>query len=241
MSLTRLATVTTKTAASAGSTNFNIGSHTTDTGTDCLLVGVFWSGTTTTTVSTITWNGVSLTTVPSSTATSAGAAKIQWFYLLAPTIQSASTVTITMSAASRGGAVAINYSGVHQTTPFGTAATATSSVNNTTPTVTVTSATGEIVLAGWCSNNGDTTTETTDASISEICNFIGSATAGAVSGREVAGDKAGAASVVMSGTWSTSRAWAISGVSIKPYIAAAPLGKLAYMGATQKVRRCAWW
>lgn len=223
MAITRGATVTTKSVASGGSTNFNITGHTTDAGTDCLVVGVFWSGTTTTTVSTITWNGVSLTLVPSSTATSAAVAKVEWYYLLAPTIAGPATITITTSAAARGGAVAINYSGVHQTVPVGTAATNTGSAT-TTPSVVVSSAAGEACLGAWGCNNGDTTTETTDVTVTELCNFIGSATAGANSGREVAGQKAGAASVTLNGTWSTNRSWAASGFPLKPAAATTSWG-----------------
>lgn len=217
MAITRLSTITTKAIASGGSSNWN-GSHTTDASTDCLFVIVFWSGATTTTISTISWNGVSLAPTLG-TANQSGADKVQLYCLVAPTIQTG-TLTVTPSANARGGWVAVNYSGVNQTTPTGTIATNTSSSNNTSPTVTVTSAVGEIVIAGLASNNGDTTTIT--AGQTSLANFIGAAGDGTTSGRFLVEEASGAASVAMNGTLSTARAWAAAGISIKPATASYP-------------------
>lgn len=211
---TRLATVTTKSVGTASSTNFNVAGHTTDAGTDCLIVCVIWGGTTTSTVSAISWNGSALTLIPSSTATQSGVTKIEWYYLLAPTIQGPSTVTVTMSAGARGGAVALNYQNVNQSVPFGTAATNVSGANNVNETVTVTSAAGELVLAALTANNGDTTTVT--AGNTQVLNTVlnpGGTTNSVIALIEEA---SGAASVAMTGTLSTARAWAASGVALKP-------------------------
>jgi len=210
---TRLATVTTKSVGTASSTNFNVTGHTTDAGTDCLIVAVFWGGVTTTTVSAISWNGSALTLIPSSTATQSGVTKIEWYYLLAPTIQTG-TVTVTMSAGARGGAVALNYQNVNQSVPFGTAATNVSGSNNVNETVTVTSAAGELILAALAANNGDTTTVT--AGNTQVLNTVlnpGGTTNSVIALIEEA---SGAASVAMTGTLSTARAWAASGVALKP-------------------------
>lgn len=216
MSITRGGTITQKAVGTTATTNFNVTGHTTDAGTDLLMVGVIMVATTTPSVSTITWNGVSLSLVPGSTANQSGVVKILWYYLLAPTIQSASSVTVTLSGTTRGGCVALNYSGVDQVTPFGTVVTAVSGSNNTTPTVTASSAAGELVLALAACNNGDTTTATAGSGQTGLANFIGSAGAGANSGRILMSEEAGAASVVMDGTWSAARSWGTSAVPIKP-------------------------
>lgn len=210
----RLATSTIKSVATGGSTNFNVAGHTTDAGTDCLIVAVIWGGATTTTVSAISWNGSALTLIPSSTATQAGVTKIEWYYLLAPTIQGPATITVTMSSAARGGAIAYNYQNVNQSVPFGTAATNVSGSNNVNETVTVTSAAGELILAALAANNGDTTTVT--AGNTQVTNTV--LTAGGTTNSVIAliEEASGAASVAMTGTLSTARAWAASGVALKP-------------------------
>lgn len=212
MAITIGATVSTKIVAVGGSTNFNI-THTTDTGTDYLIVFVFWSGTTTATVSTITWNGVALTSL--GTATQSGADKVQAFGLAAPSIQGPTALTVTMSVSAKGGAVALNYLNGGATLTTGTVVTAISGSNNVTPTVTASSAAGEIVVCGAAANNGDTTTVTAGSGQTERANFVGSPAAGASSGRFLVSDEPGAASVVMDGTWSASRAWSTVAVPIK--------------------------
>jgi hypothetical protein len=104
------------------------------------------------------------------------------------------------------------YNGVDQTTPAGTAATATG-VAPTANTVTVTSATGELVVDGTfvrdpaITGNGGQTVEINKASATYSL---------------ASSDKVGAASVAMGWGAITSGAdWVIGGVSLKPVAAPA--------------------
>ena len=126
---------------------------------------------------------------------------------------SAQTITLTYSGTVDSAAGASrNYTDADQTTPLGTAATATGT--SLTPSATVTSASGELVVdtSGFDNDNFSAP----GAGQTERYDFGSS-----VSMR--GSDEAGAASVVMSHTLEgTANDWQIIGVSIKPAAAAGP-------------------
>lgn len=106
-------------------------------GCDLIVVGVCTN--VAGSVTTVTWNGVSLTFKDNSDASGTE----QLWYLLAPT---AATGNVVVSCSGNNVAsVAVCFSGVDQSTPFGTVAKATG-VSGTSPSVTVTGATGDLFV-----------------------------------------------------------------------------------------------
>src|SRR5262245_53884091 len=107
------------------------------TGTDLYLkVGVSIDGSTT--VSSVTYNGVSLTQLGVADDGTANTRSEVW-RLVAPAT-GAHNVVVTLAAAAKFHCAASSYTGVHQTTPTGTVATATG--NTQLATVDVSSAAG---------------------------------------------------------------------------------------------------
>lgn len=117
---TRLATVSTGSTPTTGGTSLTF-SHTVDSGTDVLLVSVCLGGSTPV-VSGVTFDGVALTQKADASAGD-GQKRVDWWYLLSPTVTTANVVVSFNFA--RGGAVAVNYDDVDVAgTPFGTGAAA---------------------------------------------------------------------------------------------------------------------
>lgn len=172
----------------------------------CLLVGIAYydSGDT---ISAVTYNGDALTEVPSSTVSN-GQYTTAFYSLVAPDTGS-NTVSVTFTGfVFDFGAGAVSFTGADQTTPLGTAVTATGT--DTTPTVTVTSASGEIVVDALTIVHGGTLT--VDGSQSQRWNSTG-----AFGFIKYAGStEPGASSTTMSWSNSTSQAWAIAAVPVKP-------------------------
>ena len=193
-----------------------------------LRVGVHWR-TTSITVSGITYAGVALTRLGGATVSVNRA--VDYWYLIAPTTGT-NNVVVTMSAAARTVVGAISRTGVHQTTPLGTAATA--SGTSTAPSVTVTSATDELVddaltasVAGAVLTAGTGQTERYDTFYDPSIQGGGS-------------DEAGAASVAMDWTINTSQEWCQIGVGIKPAGAAGtsltpPVGSAVLAGIASRM------
>lgn len=118
-------------------------------------------------------------------------------------------VIITWSSAAQEFVLgASSWHNVHQSSPLGTAATATGG-SSTTPTVNVSSATGEVVVDMLEVDNG--VTMTVGAGQTQRWQFRqASHTSGGCS------SEAGAATVTMSWTLGSTDFWAITGVSLKP-------------------------
>ena len=176
-----------------------------------LLVGISYYDSLDT-VSAVTYNSVALTVVSSSTVSN-GQYTSTMYRLIAPATGS-NTVSVTFT----GGvfdfkAGSVSFTGADQTTPLGTAVTATGS--STTPSVTVTSATGEIVLDNLTIVHSGTLS--VDGSQAQRWNGTGAF--GHIKG--AASTEDGSTSTTMSWSNSTSQAWAISGVSVKPVASAA--------------------
>lgn len=162
------------------------------------------------TISSASYNGVSMTAVTNGAAVTGSGylCFITTFYLVAPATGS-NTVSVTPSGGLFDfGACAISLSDVHQTVPLGTAANATG--YDTTPTVTVSSATGELVVDGLVIMNSGTLTvgagQTQHWNAPTANAFI----------RYAGSTESGAASTTMSWSNSSSQTWAIVAVPIKP-------------------------
>lgn len=123
----------------------------------------------------------------------------------------AQTVLFTASGDMVHGAIeVVSLTGVHQTTPVGTAATAEGS--STAPSVAVTSASGELVLDASCGffPAGTVTPDASQTPRVENENWGGNEGIASIT------SEAGAASVTMSHTLGSSAPWSIVGISFKP-------------------------
>ena len=206
-------------SSAGGSTSSFSWSHTCSGSNRILLLGITWydSGDT---VSAVTYNSVAMTAVPSSTVTNGQYTAIL-YYLLAPTTGS-NTVAVTFSGSVFDfGGGAISFTGVDQSTPLGTANTA--SGTSTTPSVNISSATDEIVLDTLIITHSGSLT--VDGSQTQRWNSTGGGYT-----KYAGSTEAGASTTTMSWSNSTSQAWGITGVSIKPVAAASTLRQLCLTG-----------
>ena len=159
------------------------------------------------TVTGVTYNGVALTAVPSG-STNNGQYYITAYYLIAPDTGTHDIVVTVSGSVFDFGAGAISYTDAHQTTPLGTAVTATGT--STTPSVTVSSAADELVDDGLVIIHGGTLS--VGAGQTQRWNAI--ASSGFI--KYAGSTEGGAASTTMSWSNSSSQTWAIVAVPIKP-------------------------
>ncbi len=194
-------------STSGSSTSFTF-SHTTGTGADrLLLVGVSMRAGAEH-VNSVTYAGNSLTLVG---AQSNGANTRMEIWRLVNPPTAANNVVVTLSASGRAVIGAATFTGVDQTTPLGTFASATGS--STTPSVAVSSAVGELVFDTVSNAAGQTSmTPGTNQTERWDVDSGGNSTSDVRGGGST---EAGAASVTMSWTAGDDD-WAIGGVSIKP-------------------------
>ncbi len=195
--------LTTSYASNPGATTFTV-AHTTGTGyARLMLVGISDKNKL---VTSVTYGGVPLTLVGEDVGS--GNAHIHLYYLLNPT-SGAANVVVTMSANPDKGIVigVATFTGVNQTTPFGTFTSAHG--NSNTATTTVSSAAGELVY-DVLSYRNSTATANASQTVKYNINTGGELKAGGAS------TKPGAASVAMTWTGSGSTDWAIGAVPIKP-------------------------
>jgi hypothetical protein len=219
-------------AVSAGDTrpaNLTI-SHTTGSGADRLmLVGISFVNDETETVSSVTYNGLALTSVDS--VASSDDARVEIWRLIAPPSGSYNVV-ITFSAPLSRAAVAgvMTFTGVHQTTPLGTFASASLQCTApcADPSVNVTSAVNELVFdtvaCETCTSFTVGAGQTQGWNLDPLDGSRRSPGAGST--------KPGAATVTMSWTVGTDDHWAIGGVSIKPSGGSAPVVDSTSSGKT---------
>ncbi len=185
-------------------------SHTCSGSDRVLIVGVSHNDSGDT-VTGMTYNGVSMTPVPSG-ATSNGQYFVTQYSLIAPATGT-NTVSVSMSGnVFDFGAAAISLTGADQTAPLGTAATATGS--STTPSVNVSSAGAEIVVdtlaivhSGTLSVGAGQTQRWNTTTSNAFIKYAGST-------------ESGSGTTTMSWTNSTSQDWAIVAVPVKPVAAA---------------------
>jgi hypothetical protein len=196
---------------STATTNTLSWSHTTSGSDRILIVGVSIRNESSETVSTVTYGTGNLTFVGA--ATNGTACRAEIWQLVNPAT-GANTVTVTLSAGSKFVGGAVTFTGVHQTTPFGTFVPATGT--SITPSVNVTSAAAEAVIDTLAQRNS-ATTAAADSSQTGRWNDVTSGAGGTATNVRGAGStEPGAASVTMSWTLSSSRPWAIGAVSLKP-------------------------
>ena len=184
-------------------------SHTTSGSNRLMLVGVSIShASAAPPVSTVTYNGVSLILVDAQ-ATSDGFARVEIWKLVAPDLGT-HDVVVTLSG-TPGGATAgvMTFTGVNQSTPLGPFASNQS--DSASGSATVTSAANELVFAAIVVESSTNLDLVPGAGQTERWDLFQ-----AVKNNGGGSTKAGAASVVMSWTWSSADKWAIGGVSIKP-------------------------
>lgn len=179
--------------------------HTCSTSGDRLLVvGLSLLNALGQTVTGITYNGVALTAVPGGAISNGTGGRVELWYLIAPATGANNIVaSFSASVAAVGGAE--SWVGADQTSPLGTAVTA--SGNTSDATVTVSGAVGQYIQDAVASA---AVALTVGAGQTEEWNT-------GVTGLRGGGSReAGAASVVMDWTSALSALWAIAGVPVKP-------------------------
>ncbi|UCC45002.1 MAG: DUF4347 domain-containing protein, partial [Candidatus Zixiibacteriota bacterium] len=180
-------------------------SHTTSGTEGLMLIGVSISTGDPDRPSSMSYNGVALTQVGVQTGT--GQNRMEIWSLVAPDIGT-HNLTINWSGEPSGASLGIiTFTGVDQTTPLGTFASATGS--GTSGSVNVTSAAGELVFGSVMvsASNQDLIP---GGSQTEQWDIIGGSANGGGS------TEVGAPTVTTSWSWTSSANWAIGGVSIKP-------------------------
>lgn len=173
------------------------------------------------TVSSMTYAGQSMTFLAAKNDDVSPNTRIrsEMWYITAPAT-GANNIAITFSASVRAIAGGMSYTGVRQTTPLGTAASAgTEGTFTATPSVTVSSAAGERVVdtvgIRQTANTPGDQTLTAGAGQTQRYNDV----SGTNNNSNVVGagsEEAGAASVTMSWTAFQSRPWAIVAAPLKP-------------------------
>ncbi|MFM9882760.1 MAG: DUF4347 domain-containing protein, partial [Burkholderiales bacterium] len=212
--LMSVAVDTTSTGSGSSVNSVTVSHVTTSAGDRLMLVGVSMDATGGRTVTGVTYAGQNLTLVGAQTG-GANPVRVEIWRLINPPSGTANAV-VTLSGNADGISVGVTtFTGVHQTTPLGTFASAIGT--SAAPSVNVTSAAGDLVydvVAGK-----DATSLTQGAGQTELWEVAN----GSGDERGAASTEAGAATVTMSWSKTTSATaeWAIGGVSIK---AAAPAG-----------------
>lgn len=177
------------------------------TGTNLyVIVGASRGGASTTL--TATFGGVTMTQLGTVASGGGTDGSVYLFGLVNPPA-GASTVLVTAGAARDLSGGSISFAGVDQTTPAGTAVTATSAVTSVSVNVTATTV-GNMVAATACYGGGNTVTAGQTSQYSKILN--GNTGAGANSGETAAGS---GGTVAMSFSAGFSDNWGIVAVEVK--------------------------
>ena len=163
------------------------------------------------TVTGVTYDGSAMTQLGAANRDNFGETRCYQFGLAVGSKAAAAyTVTVTMNTGTTGGEFVLaarTFNGVNQTTPVGTSATANGS--STVPSVVASSATNEVVVDAVTWGSGSATV---DASQTQRYNV----TDGGGQQDGAGSQEAGAASVTMSWTLSSSGVWCIVATPIKP-------------------------
>lgn len=168
-----------------------------------------------------TYNAVSLTAIPSGSAAN-GQYHIDGLHLIAPATGTNNLVATFSGNVVDVGMGSVSFTGADQTTPLGTAVTATGT--STTPSVTVSSAAGEIVVDGLAIVHGGTLT--VGGSQTQRWNAI--ASGGFI--KYAGSTQGGAASTTNTWSNSTSQVWAQGAVPVKPVAVASSAPMRALLG-----------
>lgn len=186
-------------------------SHTVGTGADrILVVCVQFRNVSSETITGVTYAGVAMTKTDGSSTnmTVANSDNIRSeIWTLANPNAGANNIVVTFSAAVRGVGEASSWTGVDQTTPLGTYASATGS--STTPSVAVSSASGDVVVDSMGAKSLLVLSSVTAGQTLLISKIMGLQAGGT---QQAAGT---GSNVTMSWTLSASSPWAIGGVTLK--------------------------
>lgn len=165
-----------------------------------IVVGVDLRGGTV--VSGVTYGGQALALVPNSAVTHAGGDRVELWYKVAP-VTGTNNVIVSLPSSVHVVAGATSWTGVHQTTPLGTAAT--DALTTGTATVDVSSVAGDVVVDTVSTANAITV----DASQTQRWNLT-------QAGRKGAGSSEDATTTTTTMSWTlTSADWAIAAVPLK--------------------------
>ncbi len=201
-------------------------SHTSPSGSDALLMVGVALRTTTSTVTSVTFGAQSLTKVSGGSANNGTDARVEMWYLLAPTA-STNTVTVTLSAASNVTAGALTFTGVNQSAPLQTFTTATGS--SAAPSVTITGSATTSMVYDVMAMQG---TKTVSAPTTSWTNVTSDGT-NANNVRGAGTSATGAETVTMGYTMSGSDKWVIGAVAIQG--APPTAARLLSFGAEQRL------
>lgn len=203
------------TASTTSTQSFSFSHTVTSSGSNvALFVRLAWLHSSGRTLTSIKYNGVTLTSVASQNANTVCSVAIQ--QLVNPATGANNVVVATAGAPTEEVVVASSYTGVDQTTPGGTAVTATDT--STAPSVTVTGASGDIVID--MAAVGINLTATVGSGQTQDVNI--NLNSGDIIGFGSRED--GAASVVMDWSLSSSQNWAAAGVAVKAAVVNVGLG-----------------
>jgi hypothetical protein len=194
-------------------------SHTCGAGDNRILLVGTWTELANSSVSGVTYGGTALSAAPSSPLDFRyGSWRISLWYLVAPGA-GANDVVATATASGKIYVVSASYTGVHQTTPFGTAGLAASAdaVDNSA-TVTVSSAVDELVVDLLFVPYGATTGRTVGANQTIRAACDDNSTTGNCLDMS---SEAGASDVTMSWSFTSNHEWGIFAVPLKPSAPAA--------------------
>jgi hypothetical protein len=195
-------------------------SHTTSGSNRLMIIGVSINPDNDQYVTSVTYAGQALTKLAH--AVISDDARAELWYRVAPATGTNDAVVTFNRGNEDGGVIGVmTFTGVDQTTPFGTHATATG--DGTSASVNVSSATGQLVFGVFASEAEDLPTLTVGPGQTEYWNIRSDIHDGAFGGGST---EPGASTVTMSWSLSSADDWAIVAVPIKP----APGGATAATG-----------
>ena len=220
------AAITHDATSTSAQTNVQNPSYTHTRGVSCAnpiaVIKLTYQDSTPGTISSVTYGGTGATQVGSTQdTTAAGNKEFVNLWRVVGVASGGSTVQANFSEVMNDVQISTStYCGVHQGTPFGTAAGA-SNVGNTTVTVNVSSAADEVVVDVAVISG--TRTITVGAGQNERTNVQSNH-------RHVASDETGAATTTMSWTISSLQSWAQVAAPLKPAAATTNCGGRMLMG-----------
>lgn len=179
-------------------------------GSDRVLYVLFWAfdSVSVSAPSGVTYAGVSMTKIAEQVYGVASRQNMSVWRLIAPATGTNNVVVTCAATQAELNGTALSYTGVHQTTPEGTAVTAASSTG--TATVSVTSvASGEVVVGGVGVFNRTLTVGSGQTQRSYVSNGGGNDTS-------MTSDESGTGTVTHEYTLSSGQGWGIAAWAVKP-------------------------
>ena len=175
-------------------------------------------------VTTVTYNGVSMTSASKVHSNGSSNGYIQMFYLIAPAT-GANTVAVTNNSSADLAGGSVSFAGVNQSTP--TSGLATNVGNGTSGSVSVSTNVGDMVIDALCNGSGfasGTSLQTT--------RWLINANSNSAAGNGASSTAAGAAgSVTMGYTNFNLDWWGLIGINIKQVTAPSSVATVAWLRA----------